>query len=105
MYVEVTGADSPTTAVSLRDEDDLTRFSVRAPKSSSAELIASSLARAGAGRLEGDEAAVSIQWLRRCTASRPAQWHGEFERMLAYAAARGWMDPAGEAVTAHLEWV
>jgi hypothetical protein len=75
------------------------------PKDASVDLISRSLVRSGAGRLEGDEVAVSVEWLRRRTASRPEQWHRSFERMLDYASARGWTDPAGEAVIAHVERV
>ena len=101
MYVKVENAES----VTLCDEDDLTRFSVQVPKDSSAETISSYLAQTGAGRLEGDEAVVSIEWLRRRTASRSQQWHGDFDRMLAYASSSGWIDPAGDAVIAHIERV
>ena len=105
MYVKVTGAHSTSEQVSLRDVDDLTRFSVHVPKDASVELISRSLVQSGAGRLEGDEAAVSVEWLRRRAASQSEQWHGSFERMLDYASARGWMDPAGDAVIAHIERV
>lgn len=105
MYVEVTVAQSISKQVALRDVDDLTRFSVHVPKDASVELVSRSLAQSGAGRLEGDEVAVSVEWLRRRTASRPEQWHGSFERMLDYASATGWMDLAGEAVIAHIERV
>ena len=101
MYVKVDNTQSGK----LCDEDDLTRFSVQVPKDSSAETISTYLARTGAGRLEGDEAVVSIEWLRRRTASRSQQWHGDFDRMLAHASSRGWMDSTGEAVIAHVERV
>ena len=105
MYVAVTGADSTTELVALCEGDDLTRFSVQVPNDWSGELISRSLLETGAGRLEGDEVAVSVECLRQCIASRSEQWHGNHERMLAYASARGWMDPAGEAVIAHIERV
>jgi hypothetical protein len=89
--------------VSLREVDDLTRFSVQVPKDVSVEQISHSLVQSGAGRLAGDEVAVSVEWLRQRTASRSEQWNGRFQRMLDYASARGWMDPAGEAVIAHIE--
>ena len=101
MYVKVENAES----VMLCDEDDLTRFSVQVPKDSSAETISTYLMQTGAGRLEGNEAAVSIKWLRQRTASRSKQWHGDFDRMLAYASSRGWIGPTGDAVIAHIERV
>jgi len=58
---------------------------------------------AGAGRLDGDEAAINVEWLRRHTEARSQQWQKDFERMLANAASKGWMDPAGTVVVAHIE--
>jgi hypothetical protein len=101
VYVKVENAEG----VMLFDEDDLTRFSVQVPKGSSAETISSYLMQTGAGRIEGSEAAVSIKWLRQRTASRSQQWHRDFDRMLAYASSRGWIDPTGDAVIAHIERV
>ena len=105
MYVEVKGAQNGSDVVALRNVEDLTRFSVHVPKNSSAELVSRWLTQSGAGRLEGDEVAVNVEWIRRQTGSRSEEWHGSFERMLAYAATRGWIDPAGEAVLAHVERV
>jgi hypothetical protein len=103
MYVEVNDGRLAGEAVVLRDEDDLTRFSVRVPEGLSPDLLATSLAGSGAGQVDGDEVAVNVDWLRRQTASRPAQWQGDFERMLDYAASKGWLDAARTAVTAHVE--
>jgi hypothetical protein len=101
MYVKV----DDTQSVKLCDEDDLMRFSVQVPKDSSAEMISNSLAHSGAGRLEGDGVAVDVNWLRLHTASRSQQWHGDFDRMLAYASSRGWMSATGDAVIAHIDRV
>ena len=79
MYVKVENAES----VTLCDEDDLTRFSVQVPKDSSAETISSHLMQTGAGRLDGDEAAVSIEWLRQHTASRSQQWRSNYSHLIA----------------------
>jgi hypothetical protein len=98
LYVEVTTGPA---AVSLSDEEDLTRFSVRVPEGTTAESIAGSLQAAGAGRLDGAQAAINVDWLREHTADRPAQWQGDFDKMLAYAASKGWMDAAGAVVKAH----
>ena len=102
MYVDVTtGPD----AVSLSDEEDLTRFSVRVPESTAAGSIAGSLRAAGAGRLDGAQAAINVDWLREHTADRPARWHRDFDKMLPYAASKGWIDAAGAVVKAHIESV
>jgi len=105
MYVDVKYGQNHTAVVALGGEDDLKRFSVRVPASCSAELVASSLMSAGAGRLDGDEAAINVDWLRQNTEARSQQWQQDFERMLAYAASKGWMDPAGTVVNAHIEKV
>jgi hypothetical protein len=102
LYVDVTTGPA---AVALSDEEDLTRFSVRVPEGTPAESIAGSLAAVGAGRLDGVQAATNADWLREHTADRPAQWQGDFDKMLAYAASKGWMDAAGTVVKAHIEIV
>jgi hypothetical protein len=91
--------------VALRDQDDLTRFSVRVPDGFAPESIADSLEAAGAGRLEGDDAGINVDWLHRQTADRPAQWQGDFDKMLAYAVSKGWMDTGGAVLKAHIEVV
>ena len=104
MYVDVKYSQDQTAVVALGGEDDLKRFSVRVPAGCSAELIAGSLMSAGAGRLDGDEAAINVDWLRQNTEARSPQWQKDFERMLAYAASKGWMDPAGTVVIAHIDF-
>jgi hypothetical protein len=105
MYVDVKYGQNQTAVVTLGGEDDLKGFSVRVPEDLSAELIASSLISVGAGRLDGDEAAINVSWLRQNTEARSQQWQTDFERMLAYAASKGWMDAAGTVVIAHIEKV
>jgi hypothetical protein len=102
LYVDVT--TGPAT-VALSDEEDLTRFSVRVPDGTPAESIAGSLQAVGAGGLDGAQAAINVDWLREHTADRPAQWQGDFDKMLAYAASKGWMDAAATVVKAHIEIV
>jgi hypothetical protein len=104
MYVDVKYGQNRTAVVALGGEDDLKRFSVRVPAGCSAELIASSLISAGVGRLDGDEAAINVDWLRQNTEARSQQWQTDFERMLAYAASKGWMDPASTVVIAHIDF-
>ena len=105
MYVDVQYGQNQTAVVALGGEDDLKRFSVRVPAGCSADLVDSSLMSAGAGRLDGDQAAISVDWLRKNTKACSQQWQKDFERMLAYAASKGWMDPAGTVVIAHIERV
>jgi hypothetical protein len=104
LYVDLT-FDTELASVALRDEDDLARFSVRVPAGTPGESIARALEAAGAGHLDGEEAAIDVGWLRKCTADRPAKWQKDFDAMLAYAASKGWMDERRTKVTAHLEWL
>jgi hypothetical protein len=104
MYVDLKYGQNQTVVVALGGEDDLKRFSVRVPAGCPAELIDSSLLSAGAGRLDGEEAAINVDWLRQNTETRSQQWQTDFERMLAYAASKGWMDPAGTLVVAHIDF-
>jgi hypothetical protein len=57
-----------------------------------------------AGRLAADGASgrVEVEWVRQAAEGRVGpDWPGEFEAMLAYAAAKGWL--VGEAIEAHVE--
>jgi hypothetical protein len=104
MYVEVKEIRAAP-MVCLRDEEDLTSFSVRIPGSYPRDQLASSLRTVGAGRLLDDEAAISVEWLRARTAEKSAKWQAEFDGMLAYASTRGWMDVERTVVMAHIEEV
>jgi hypothetical protein len=33
-----------------------------------------------------------------------AAWQTDFDRMLDYARTKGWLDDAGDAIQAHVEW-
>ena len=105
MYVEITTGGAGTTSGGLCEVDDLHRFSVRAGADCSDELVTNWLAESGAGRRAGDDVAMSVQWLRQCTAERPADWQDGFQKMLDYAATKGWMDDMRTAVMAHFETV
>lgn len=75
------------------------------PEGIARESIADSLRAVGAGRLDGDDAGINVDWLRRNTADRPAKWQGDFDKMLAYAVSKGWMDARGAVLKAHIEIV
>lgn len=54
-------------------------------------------------RAEDDHVWVDIAHLReRVIAADPAT-ADDFDRMIAYAASKGWVDPAGTAVRAHVQ--
>jgi hypothetical protein len=92
--------------VDLADPDDLGSFKVLAR---SPEPDAEALGRAleGVGSLAPDgHAFVSVEAVRLLAGDRAGdpEWSGGFEKMLAYAGSKGWMNDAGDAIQAHVEW-
>jgi hypothetical protein len=68
-------------------------------------LVFGALVDAAAGRLEGEEAFITIDAVRRMAAGRVnAAWDKEFVAMLEYARSKGWIDEGGYAIRAHVEW-
>ena len=109
MYVQVDLAPTPPT-VSLEEPDDCKRFHLAVVNGRDAALVFGALVDAAAGRLEGDEAQSYQAWItvdavRRMAAGRVGPgWAEEFDGMLAFAASKGWMDPNGASIQAHVEW-
>jgi hypothetical protein len=92
-------------AVTLAQPDDCTRFHLQVTGARDPALLASTLAEAGAGRLVGDDAFVRVDAVRAMAAGRVgAAWQTDFDGMLDYARTKGWVDDAGEAIQAHVEW-
>ena len=88
--------------VSLEEADDFTRFHVVCEHDAD---VSSALQAAGWGTADPDgDAYISVDALR--TAGRSAggsDWQDGFEKMLAYAQSKGWLDEAGTAIQAHVE--
>lgn len=102
MYIAIEPGQSAPTIVSLREVDDLAHFSVRVSPGCSTEGVETALTSSGAGRLDGDEATINVDWLRQRTASHSEQWQSDFAKMLDYASSKGWTDPARTVVRAHV---
>ena len=102
LYIAIEPGQSATSIVSLREEDDLARFSLRVSPGCSCERVETALTSSGAGRLDGDEASINVDWLRQHTASHSEQWQSDFDKMLDYASSKGWTDPARTVVRAHI---
>jgi hypothetical protein len=93
-------------SATLADPDDLGSFKVlaRGREGDTAGLAA---ALQGVGTLAGDgHAFVGVDAVRRLAGDRAQdpEWAAGFEKMLAYAGSKGWMDDAGTAIQAHVEW-
>jgi hypothetical protein len=103
MYVQVHITEGKE-SLELMDEGDLSRFSVIVDPRIAGEVLGRKLAATGAGSLSGDEVLVNVDWIRRNGKTHSAEWHANFDRMLAYALTRGWVDPAYTAIVAHIEY-
>jgi hypothetical protein len=90
--------------VTLQEPDDCTRLKVvvRGPRDE--DRLAGAVA--SVGRAEGTSAVwLRPDALRRMAAGRVGeQWDAAFERMLAYARTRGWLDVTTGEIRAHCDW-
>jgi hypothetical protein len=104
MYVQVDLAPAPPT-VSLEEPGDCKRFHVAVVNGDDPALVFGALVDAAAGRLEGDHAWITVDAVRRMAGGRVGpDWDAEFDGMLAFAASKGWLDPSGASIRAHVEW-
>jgi hypothetical protein len=93
-------------SVSLTDPHDLGSFKVLAQ---AAQPQPTELSRAldGVGTIAEDgNAFIAVDAVRRLAGDLAADpdWTAGLEKMLAYAGSKGWMDPSGTAIQAHVEW-
>ncbi|MDO9707173.1 hypothetical protein [Paracraurococcus lichenis] len=90
-----------TAGARLDAPEDLKAFKVLVAEGLHGEALAAALGPAG--RLDGDHAWISPDWLRAASGrAGDAAWVQGFEAMLAYAAKKGWVDAAG-AIRGHIE--
>ena len=104
MIIDVDLTSAPT-VIELLKPEDCTRFHVKA-RGGDPEALAAELSAAGVGRLlPTGEAMIDPRAVRRMAEGRvPADWDNHFDAMLQYARRKGWLDEAGEAIQAHVEW-
>ncbi len=89
-------------AVALEDPEDCKAFSVRVRGDRAG--LAGALESAGVGRMDGDEALVEVDAVRRMAAGRVGDgWEGDFAAMLDYAGSKGWIADDGRSIRAHVE--
>jgi hypothetical protein len=89
-------------AVALDGPEDCKAFSVRV-RGDRARL-SSALEAAGVGRMDGDEALIEVDAVRRMADRRVGPgWDGDFAAMLDYAATKGWIADDGRSIRAHVE--
>jgi hypothetical protein len=104
MFIKVDlGAVPP--AVTLEEPDDVKRFHVTVAGTDDTAAVGRALETAGVGRVDDEHAWVEVAAVRRLAAGRVGEgWDDELAGMLSYAASKGWLDDAGGAIRAHLEW-
>jgi hypothetical protein len=91
--------------VTLEEPGQTSAFHVAVIGGTDWGLVFGALVDAAAGRLEGDQAFITIDAVRRMAAGRVAAgWDAQFVAMLEYARSEGWMDEGGNAIQAHVEW-
>ncbi len=93
-------------SVSLAEPRDLGSFKVLAQ---AAQPHPTELSRAldGVGTIAEDgNAFITVDAVRRLAGDLAADpdWNAGLDKMLAYAGSKGWMDPSGTAIQAHVEW-
>jgi hypothetical protein len=109
MFVQVDLAQTPP-RVTLEEPDDTRQFHLAVRGGSGGDgsdvaMVYGALVDAAAGRLEGSDAWIGVDAVRRMAAGRvDAGWDDALAAMLEYARSKGWMDDAGNAVKAHVEW-
>jgi hypothetical protein len=97
--VDVT-AEAPV--VALEDPEDCTAFSVRVRGDRAG--LAGALESAGVGRMDGDEALIGVDAVRRLAAGRVSSgWESDLAGMLRYAEGKGWIAEEGRSIRAHVE--
>jgi len=89
-------------AVALADPEDCKAFSVRLRGDRAG--LGGALESAGVGRMDGDEALVAVDAVRRMAEGRVGTgWEGDFAAMLDFAEGKGWIADEGRSIRAHVE--
>jgi hypothetical protein len=93
-------------SASLADPDDLGSFKVLA-RGREGDTAGLAEALQGVATLAEDgHAFVGVDAVRRLAGARARdpEWNAGFDKMLAYAGSKGWMNDAGTAIQAHVDW-
>ena len=104
MFVQVDLSTTPP-VVTLEEPDDTARFHVLVRGGTDPAMVYGALVDAAAGRLEGDDAWIAVDAVRRMAGGGVATgWDADLGAMLDFARNKGWLDDAGHAIRAHVEW-
>jgi hypothetical protein len=104
VYVKVDLAPTPP-VVTLEEPEDTKKFHVAVTGGTDWAMVFGAMVDAAAGRLEGDDAYVSVDAVRRLAADQVSDdWDADLDKMIEYAKAKGWYDEASHTIRAHVEW-
>jgi hypothetical protein len=107
VYLLIDVAPHPP-SVSLEEPEDTRRFHVEVRGGAGRMdwgLVFGALVDAAAGRLDGEDAWITLDAVRRLAAGRVGpSWDGDLAAMLDYARDHGWVDDTTHAIRAHVEW-
>jgi hypothetical protein len=104
MFVQVDLGTMPP-VVTLEEPGDTKRFHVTVKGGDDYAIVFGALVDAAAGRLEGDDAWITVDAVRRMARGRvEPSWDDELAAMLDFARSKGWLDEHGNAIRAHVEW-
>jgi hypothetical protein len=102
----IVAVDLASGAVTLESADDCGRFHVVARGDGGIERLDAALRDSNVGRVDGDGAFIAVDAVRRLAATGHVgdAWDSDFAAMVDYARTKGWLDDAGAAIRAHIEW-
>ncbi len=104
MYLQVDLRAQPP-VVTLEEPEDTKRFHLAVVGGKDLGRVYGALVDAAAGRLDGDDAQIAVDAVRRMAAGRvPPGWDDDLDAMLAFARTKGWLDETGSTIRAHVEW-
>lgn len=104
MFVQVDLRPDPP-VVTLEEPDDTKRFHLCVVGGKDLGLVYGALVDAAAGRLDGDDAEIAVDAVRRMAAGRVSSaWDDDLDAMLDFARSKGWLDETGSTIRAHVEW-
>ena len=91
---------APTTGLRLLEAEDLKRFKLRLPANVTRPKIE------GVTFADDENALIATQLpLSLPGAPTTSEWRAGYQAMIDYAARKGWIDPATNAIRAHVERV
>jgi hypothetical protein len=102
MFVRLAG---PQATPELIDPEDCQKFHVAyGAAATSTAAVAEALGPWAAGA-EAEHVWVRIDAVRQAAAGRVgADWPEQFDAMVGYARSKGWLNEAGDAIAAHVEY-